>query len=197
MGRTDCGDELEGAACGVQLEALVVDEELEEERSDRGGDEGGLQAAPTRDLGCRGEANIERIRRVALLEGHQTKQDGGGGAMELGRTPFHSWEGERANHRERERGKTGGEDRDEVSPGHGRRRQGRWRARPARSARLGREGSSPDPAAGWIEGRRRLVGRDREEWLRVDLEAGSRLGARGKRGGDQVAGGDGWSGEDP
>ena len=71
------------------------------------GDEDGLQAAPTRDLGRRGEANIERIRRVALLEGHQTKQDGGGGAMELGRTPFHSWEGERERTtvREREREK--------------------------------------------------------------------------------------------
>ena len=67
------------------------------------GNEDGLQAAPMRDLGRRGEASIERIRRVALLEGHQTKQDGGGGAMELGRTPFHSWEGERENHRERER----------------------------------------------------------------------------------------------
>ena len=28
------------------------------------------------------------------------------------------------------------------------------------------------------------MGRDREEWLRVDLEAGSRLGARGKQGED-------------
>ena len=103
LGRTDRGDELEGAACGVQLEALVVDEELGEERSGRGGDEGGLQAALTWDLGRRGEANIERIRRVALLEGHQTKQDGGGGAMELGRTPFHSWEGERERTTVRER----------------------------------------------------------------------------------------------
>ena len=34
------------------------------------GNEDGLQAAPTRDLGRRGEASIERIRRVALLEGH-------------------------------------------------------------------------------------------------------------------------------
>ena len=38
-----------------------------------------------------------------------------------------------------------GEERDEASPGRGRRK-----ARPAGSARLGREGSFPDPAAGWI-----------------------------------------------
>ena len=36
LGRTDRGDEMEGAACGVQLEALDADEDLEEERSGRG-----------------------------------------------------------------------------------------------------------------------------------------------------------------
>ena len=68
-------------------------------------------------LEAQGRGELEQIRWVALLGGHWTKHDDGGGGMEHVRAPSRSWEGEREA-TVRERGKIGGrEEWDEVGPG--------------------------------------------------------------------------------